>query len=170
MTGRTPWAIGLLFLGCCPEPEGCLESPGTLRYRVEELDANESTGASCGPVDLEVGEVIAFDEVGDYYPSHAERQCSECPMIEVTPQGEIMGWNDVNPKSLDAEYGQIVSQFDATVDGCVAEISIRISPIDRGEGQPDYWMFRHVSWHRDCAEHLGSCYDEFVMTELPNDD
>lgn len=165
-----PWAFGIVALGCCPEPEGCLESPGTLRYRVEGLEAEESRGSSCGIVDLAVGEVIAFKEVGDYYPSSAERQCSGCPMVEVIPTGEIEGWTEVSRNALDAEHGRIVSQFDAVVDGCAAEVVLRLGPIDRGDGQADFWMYREIAWNQGCAAHAGSCYDEFLMTELPDEE
>lgn len=167
MNRWSTWAFGLVALSCCPEPEGCLESPGTLRLRV---DASQETDSSCGFIDLAPGSVVTFASVGEYHPSTAERQCAECPLQEVLPIGEFEGWSEVERRDTPPDRGRIVSGFNARVDGCDAVVELAFGPIDGVDGGSNYRLFRQIEWGGRCATHAGSCYDEFLMTELPDEE
>jgi hypothetical protein len=124
----------------------------------------------CELSDIELGDVLEFDVVGEIpQPKSEYGGCGgTCPGYEVYPtEGIVEEWEGVQ-RSGSLEAPSFGAAFAATVEGCAAHITLEMWPLTPQSDEPSK-IFREVVWDESCAREEPRCADIFEAARLPID-
>lgn len=162
-------SFGLAATACCQgdEPD-CLESPGVLTYSLVRNTGERSP--SCGDVDIAPGDTLVLEVVDEVYEHKPDNVCADgCPYFVILPRADSDGaWGDIKPKETDFR-GHYVGAFEATIDGCRAEVVIvgGYHSAENSSEDSDAIVIREIRWDAACGRQ--NCSDKFDANRLTSD-